>query len=1278
MKFVQAKNALVSTAVLYLLVSAAIAVIFPAFGHAGTWVPFGPKNYVRGTGAPVTVTDTFTLLNPATQYTLKAFNGGLQDNPTELVASSVVTLNGVQVVGPGNFNQNVTEVNVPINPQLVNTISVQVRGRPGGVLAIEIVGVDNDPPIISASISPLPNAAGWNNSNVTVSFTCSDKTSGVAFCPAPISLTTEGANQVISGTAMDLAGNAAMASVTVNLDETPPNIFGVINPPPDAAGYNSSAVTVNFTCTDAISGVASCSLPVSISNEGTTQVPGMVTDIAGNAASVIITVNISFNYFKIQSWQTGSNGNTKSASGKCLDYGTSPTGNGAAVFLNDCSSAHPIRMYEITPPRTQQIPMDNQGNTTQALNHEVMLFAGNDVIGIHNPQTISLGATSSPSAAPPEYSLELQVPWNSSFANTMNSNPANQIFRLDGDSIILEGSYYDPRTNVVNPGPCVNTVNTVVNAMDPTKTLCPDPSPEVVIQVQKSRGANGSPLVAAVRNLSDNEFWDFVPQGARPYPTSGFVSTLGGQPINTNWQLWNAICANPTATSAGATVFSDPNASNYGQPVPCLISNVGWGSIVVVTSPNNDCMVTDPVSMQMNDIGACIDLSGFAPLVIPAGATIRGDRRGIHAGPQLYAGYSHEWGGLPCDGTCIMLVAGDYARVSGLHVRGQSRSIGEPSNSASPIVDGIVVEPAGTFPNPPNATALGTVTELIATVDHNEMSDWITGAIRADSPFGVNSKAANQCQYPGFGGWYTCDQYNQLVPYPGTSSSCSCGVPVTNDAATLGNVFVAHNFLHHNSSQNTGYGVEMGNSGGRYLAEGNTFSWARHNLTGSGEPHAEYHALNNLVMSGAPVYSNPFIGRLQDFDMHGTDNPSTYVGGAGGYNVLIAGNSFLAHDGHDYLLRGYPDNYPSPIDFTQYYGNVSRRNEDSAIQFVDCVLAPFCTQNYNGTPFPIVISNSQFGQSTPDPTSTLGVGDFDGDGNDDLFLATGAGWYYSPGGVREWRYLNSARDTIDQLLLGDFDGDGRTDVVGLRSGQLFVSWGGISAFELLNSSVPANCTMADMAVGDFDGDGKADIFCADWRNMTWWISYGGNTTFAAVNKSDFQRKDLRFGDFNHDGATDVFSVQSNGWYVSYNATGLWANGFLQGPLTSTADGLVVADFNGDGSADVGMPCSSGGLFGAGASPGWQISYGGTQSWSACNTFASGLTNQAGCALINTGLPSPPCINIANGAVGRFSGGRGSDIVLWSQYNSQGAANLLDMPSGTGAPYQLSATDVDMH
>ena len=381
--------------------TALLIAIFPSICYAGTWVAFGPVTYTRASGSPVTVTNTFTLLNPATTYTLKAFNGGLQNNATELVSSSVVTLNGVQVIGPNNFNQNVSEVIVPISPQSSNSISVQLRGQPGGVLIIEVIGVDNDPPHISGATSTPPNSSGWNNSDVTVSFACSDTTSGVAVCPAPVTVSSEGANQTITGIATDLAGNTATSSVVVNIDKTPPVITSTITPPPDAGGWNSGPVTVTFNCSDALSGVAICPAPVSVVSQGPNQtVTGIATDLAGNIRNVSTVVNISTAYFTIVSYQ-----------GKCLDYGAPWQGTGPTVFLNDCSQAHSIRVEEI----------DSQ--------HDVILHAGNQVIGIHNP-SIALISTTDPTA--PQYALELQ-----DLATLPTQPRTNQIFSLDGDSILL-------------------------------------------------------------------------------------------------------------------------------------------------------------------------------------------------------------------------------------------------------------------------------------------------------------------------------------------------------------------------------------------------------------------------------------------------------------------------------------------------------------------------------------------------------------------------------------------------------------------------------------------------------------------------------------------------------------------------------------------------------------------------------------------------------------------------------------------------------------------------
>jgi hypothetical protein len=84
--------------------------------------------------------------------------------------------------------------------------------------------IDKTSPMITATVSPGPNANGWNKTNVTVTFTCSDSLSGIASCPAPLEVTTEGAGQVIIDTAADKAGNSATARVTLNIDKTPPSI----------------------------------------------------------------------------------------------------------------------------------------------------------------------------------------------------------------------------------------------------------------------------------------------------------------------------------------------------------------------------------------------------------------------------------------------------------------------------------------------------------------------------------------------------------------------------------------------------------------------------------------------------------------------------------------------------------------------------------------------------------------------------------------------------------------------------------------------------------------------------------------------------------------------------------------------------------------------------------------------------------------------------------------------------------------------------------------------
>ncbi len=44
---------------------------------AGAFTAFGPQNFTRTMGGPVTVTKSFPVQNPSTSYTLRINNGGL-------------------------------------------------------------------------------------------------------------------------------------------------------------------------------------------------------------------------------------------------------------------------------------------------------------------------------------------------------------------------------------------------------------------------------------------------------------------------------------------------------------------------------------------------------------------------------------------------------------------------------------------------------------------------------------------------------------------------------------------------------------------------------------------------------------------------------------------------------------------------------------------------------------------------------------------------------------------------------------------------------------------------------------------------------------------------------------------------------------------------------------------------------------------------------------------------------------------------------------------------
>jgi len=151
------------------------------------------------------------------------------------------------------------------------------------------IDVDPTAPTITGTAVPAPNGNGWNNSDVTVSFTADDGPlgSGVVSLTDPVLVSTESAARIITGTAQDAAGNQSSTTVTVRLDKTVPTIGGAVTSgAPNTAGWYRAPVTVGFTCADGLSGVDSCTAPVTLSTDGANLfADGTVLDRAGNSAS---------------------------------------------------------------------------------------------------------------------------------------------------------------------------------------------------------------------------------------------------------------------------------------------------------------------------------------------------------------------------------------------------------------------------------------------------------------------------------------------------------------------------------------------------------------------------------------------------------------------------------------------------------------------------------------------------------------------------------------------------------------------------------------------------------------------------------------------------------------------------------------------------------------------------------------------------------------------------------------------------------------------------------
>jgi hypothetical protein len=168
----------------------------------------------------------------------------------------------------------------------------------------QMIMIDKTPPTITGAATTPPNSYGWYNTDVVVHFTAFDAVSGIDTVTPDQVLSAEGANQSVTGTATDRAGNSASTTVRgINIDKTKP-IISIISP--QAKDYdNTETFKVVWMVTDSLSGVATengvldgaavangQSIELLLLAAGSHTVTVEAMDKANNAASASVTFHV--------------------------------------------------------------------------------------------------------------------------------------------------------------------------------------------------------------------------------------------------------------------------------------------------------------------------------------------------------------------------------------------------------------------------------------------------------------------------------------------------------------------------------------------------------------------------------------------------------------------------------------------------------------------------------------------------------------------------------------------------------------------------------------------------------------------------------------------------------------------------------------------------------------------------------------------------------------------------------------------------------------------------